>query len=82
MAIPKALVTSVAVSEASIDQPRPAVVIEDHAAVDLAFPGRMLGDVDDPQLVRAAAGRTDAIRRLFGPGPALAAPPSAWGPGS
>ena len=53
MAMPRALVTSVAVGAASIDQPttRREKHVEHHGAVDLPFPGGVLGDVGDPQPV-------------------------------
>ena len=57
--MPRALVTSAAVGQASIDQPttRRGVGIEHDAAVDLAFAGGVLGDVGDPQLVGAGPGK-------------------------
>jgi hypothetical protein len=58
MAMPRALVTSAAAGEASIDQPDhpPGRAVQDHRAVELALAGGMLGDIGDPQLVRPAAG--------------------------
>src|SRR5829696_1817014 len=53
MAMPKALVTNGVAWWVSIDQPgHPAGEhVQDHAAVHLALPGEMFGDVGHPQLI-------------------------------